>query len=163
VRFFRVQVLRTLPHPARGFTQGLIASGETMWESGGLYGMSVLRRYELGSAHVAAEAPLPPDLFAEGICQVGGSIVQLTWKERVALRWDAATLRIAERIQFNREGWGICAVPVDGDPAGEVMTSDGTSELVRRDPGRSSRAPSSTCGAKATGCAGSTTSPGRAG
>jgi glutamine cyclotransferase len=105
-----------------------------MWESGGQYGMSVLRRYELGAAQVTAEAPLPPDLFAEGICQVGRSIVQLTWKERVALRWDAATLQIAERIRFNREGWGICAVPVDGNPAGEVMTSDGTSELVRRDP-----------------------------
>jgi glutaminyl-peptide cyclotransferase len=134
VRFFRVQVLRTLPHPARGFTQGLIASGETMWESGGQYGMSVLRRYQLGSAEVAAEAALPPDLFAEGICLVGESVWQLTWKERVALRWDAATLQIAERIPFNREGWGICAVPVGGDPAGEVMTSDGTSELVRRDP-----------------------------
>ena len=58
VRFFRVQVLRTLPHPARGFTQGLIASGETMWESGGEYGMSVLRRYKLsgggGGGAVAA-------------------------------------------------------------------------------------------------------------
>ena len=134
MRFFRVQVLRTLPHPARGFTQGLIASGETMWESGGLYGMSVLRRFQLGSAQVAAEAALPPDLFAEGICLVGESIWQLTWKERVALRWDTTTLQVAERIRFNREGWGICAVPVDGNPAGEVMTSDGTSELVRRDP-----------------------------
>jgi glutamine cyclotransferase len=134
VRFFQVQVLRTFPHPARGFTQGLLASGATMWESGGQYGMSVLRRYELGAAQVAAEAPVPPDLFAEGICLVGRSIVQLTWKERVALRWDAATLQIAEEIRFNREGWGICAVPVGGNPAGEVMTSDGTSELVRRDP-----------------------------
>ena len=81
------------PHPARGFTQGLIAAGDTVWESGGQYGMSVLRRYELGAAEVAAEAALPPDLFAEGICRVGGSIWQLTWQERVALRWDAATLR----------------------------------------------------------------------
>jgi glutamine cyclotransferase len=49
-----------------------------------------------------------------------------------------------ERIRFNREGWGICAVPVDNAvhnpadpvdiPVGEVVTSDGSSELVRRDP-----------------------------
>jgi glutaminyl-peptide cyclotransferase len=160
MRFYRVKVVRTLPHPGRGFTQGLMAEGETVWESGGQYGMSVLRRYELGAAEVAAEAGLPGELFAEGICRVGGSIVQLTWRERVALRWDAGTLELAEKVRFNREGWGICAVPVDkapvdklpparSDPVGntlndspgavdipvdEVVTSDGTSELVRRDP-----------------------------
>ena len=154
MRFFRVKVVRTLPHPGRGFTQGLTAEGETVWESGGQYGMSVLRRYELGATEVAAEAGLPQELFAEGICRVGGSIVQLTWRERVALRWDAGTLELTEKIRFNREGWGICAVPVDKTPAGnapvdntinigpeavdipvdEVVTSDGSSELVRRDP-----------------------------
>ena len=144
MRFYRVKVVRTLPHPGRGFTQGLMAEGETVWESGGQYGMSVLRRYELGAAKVAAEAALPGELFAEGICRVGGSIVQLTWRERVALRWDAGTLELAEKVRFNREGWGICAVPVDKAPVDkvpavdipvdEVVTSDGTSELVRRDP-----------------------------
>jgi glutaminyl-peptide cyclotransferase len=160
VRFFRVQVVRTLPHPGRGFTQGLIAEGNTVWESGGQYGMSVLRRYEFGAAEVAVEAGLSPDLYAEGICRVGPSIWQLTWRERVALRWDAATLELAEQIRFNREGWGICTVPAaqpgDGGPGAvdntvgtpvdnivdtagdipvdEVVTSDGTSELVRRDP-----------------------------
>jgi glutaminyl-peptide cyclotransferase len=164
MRFFRVKVMRTLPHPGRGFTQGLMAEGETVWESGGQYGMSVLRRYELGAPEVAAEAGLPPELFAEGICRVGGSILQLTWRERVALRWDAGTLELAEKVRFNREGWGICAVPVEGVPVNgvpvgkvpvgkvpvdntanagpdavdipvdEVVTSDGSSELVRRDP-----------------------------
>jgi glutaminyl-peptide cyclotransferase len=143
VRFYRVKVVRTLPHPGRGFTQGLMAEGETVWESGGQYGLSVLRRYELGAAKVAAEAGLPPELFAEGICRVGGSILQLTWRERVALRWDAPALAVAEKVAFNREGWGICAVPVDkaatvdisvDTPVDEVVTSDGSSELVRRDP-----------------------------
>jgi glutaminyl-peptide cyclotransferase len=103
----------------------------------------------------SAQAKLPPELFGEGICRVGDSIWQLAWRERVALRWDAATLELREKVRYNREGWGMCAVggesagPVrsvaDGDPAagaampgglvvGEVVTSDGTSELVRRDP-----------------------------
>jgi glutamine cyclotransferase len=134
VRFYRVKVLRTVPHPGRGFTQGLLVSGDTLWESSGDYGVSELRRYPLGATEVAASAGVPPELFAEGICRVGSSIWQLTWRERVALRWDAATLEPVEKIRFNREGWGICALPVDKDPAGEVMTSDGSSELVRRDP-----------------------------
>lgn len=104
-------------------------------ESTGLYGESALRRYEPGQTALAAEADLPGELFGEGICQVGDSIWQLTWKERVALRWDAATLDLRDEIGYNRDGWGICAVGA-GSPgaAAEVVTSDGTSELVRRDP-----------------------------
>ena len=134
MRFYRVKVMRTLPHPGRGFTQGLLVSGDTVWESTGQYGISALSRYSLGASGVAASAEVPPELFAEGICRVGASIWQLTWQERVALRWDATTLEPVETIRFNREGWGICAVPVDKNPAGEVVTSDGSSELVRRDP-----------------------------
>ena len=135
MRTWRAEVVRRLPHPGRGSTQGLIAADGMVWESTGLYGSSALCRYPLGADQPDQRAALPGELFAEGICRAGQVIWQLTWKERVALRWDAATLQIAERVRFNREGWGICAVPVDGNPAGEVMTSDGTSELVRRDPG----------------------------
>jgi len=138
VRFFRVRVLRRMPHPGRAFTQGLLAEGATVWESVGLYGESVLRRYQPGSKAPAAEAALPEDLFAEGICRVGDSIWQLTWRERVALRWDAATMELRDKVRYNREGWGMCAVPGDGRVVGqgvaEVVTSDGTGELVRRDP-----------------------------
>lgn len=117
-----------MPHPERGFTQGLIVAGETVWESTGLYGKSAIRRYQLGDTEPAVRVRLAEELFGEGICQVGDGIWQLTWKDRVALRWDTATLTPRERVRYNREGWGICAV---GD---EVVTSDGSSELVRRDP-----------------------------
>lgn len=120
--------MRKVPHPGRGFTQGLIAEGGAVWESTGNYGESLLRRYELGASVAVAEARLPAELFGEGICRVGSSIWQLTWRERVALRWDAATLAPLEKVSYNRDGWGICAAD------GEVVTSDGTSELVRRDP-----------------------------
>ena len=129
MRFHRVRVVRRVPHPERGFTQGLIADGGVIWESTGSYGQSELRRYEFGSDVVAARAALPPELFGEGICRVGDSVWQLTWRERVALRWDAGTFALREKVRYNRDGWGICAAD------GEVVTSDGTSELVRRDPG----------------------------
>jgi glutamine cyclotransferase len=126
-----------MAHPGRGFTQGLIVDGDTIWESTGGYGESALSRY--GFAGVASETDvaretmlrtaLPAGLFGEGICLVGDGIWQLTWKERTALRWDAATLELRDKVRYNRDGWGMCAV------AGiEVVTSDGTSELVRRDP-----------------------------
>jgi glutaminyl-peptide cyclotransferase len=128
VRFHRLKVLRRLPHPGRGFTQGLIADNGTVWESSGLYGQSEIRRYQLGGDRVEAATAVPPELFGEGICRVGAHLWQLTWRERIALRWDPDSLTLLETIAYNREGWGICA---DGT---QVLTSDGSSELVRRDP-----------------------------
>jgi glutaminyl-peptide cyclotransferase len=127
-RFHRLKVLRRLPHPGRGFTQGLIVDDGTVWESTGQYGQSMLRRYRLGQDEVDVAAPLPSDLFAEGICRVGSHLWQLTWRERVALRWDLRSLTLLETISYNREGWGIC------NAGRYVLTSDGSSELVRRDP-----------------------------
>ncbi|HUN37201.1 MAG TPA: glutaminyl-peptide cyclotransferase [Trebonia sp.] len=125
----RVEVVRRLPHPERGFTQGLIAEANgTVLESVGLYGQSQLRRYRLGVADITERTALAADFFGEGICLAGNDVWQLTWRERRALRWDARTLELRDVVSYNREGWGICAV---GD---EVITSDGTSELVRRDP-----------------------------
>jgi len=128
--------MRRLPHPGRGFTQGLLDCGDgSVLESTGLYGQSQLRSYRLGADSFVASATLSADFFGEGICRAGDSIWQLTWRERSALRWDAATLELRDLVSYNREGWGICAVPGEGGEAGEVITSDGTSELVRRDPG----------------------------
>jgi len=76
---------------------------------------------------VEQRAALPAELFGEGICRVGDVIWQLTWRERVALRWDARTLELTGRVPYNRHGWGICAAD------GYLVTSDGSSELVRRD------------------------------
>jgi glutamine cyclotransferase len=128
MRFHRLRVLRRLPHPGRGFTQGLIVTGGTVWESTGLYGQSALRRYPLGASEPEACAALPPELFAEGICLADGAIWQLTWQERTALRWHPDPLRLLATAPYNREGWGIC------EAGGYLMTSDGSSELVRRDP-----------------------------
>jgi len=99
-----------------------------VWESTGQYGASALCRYELGADRAERQAALPAELFGEGICRVGHVIWQLTWRERVALRWDARTLELTDRVPYNREGWGICAAD------GYLVTSDGSSELVRREP-----------------------------
>jgi glutaminyl-peptide cyclotransferase len=128
MRFHRAEVLRRLPHPGRGFTQGLIVRDGVVWESTGLYGGSALHRYRLGADRPEGSAALPMTLFAEGICLSDGQIWQLTWQERVALRWDPGTLTVLDVVPYNRDGWGICRA------ADHLLTSDGTSELVARDP-----------------------------
>jgi glutaminyl-peptide cyclotransferase len=99
-----------------------------VWESTGLYERSALCRYPLGAAQAEHRAEVPPEFFAEGICRAGDIIWQLTWQERTALKWDAWSLELIEQVPYNREGWGMCAAD------GYVVTSDGSSELVRRDP-----------------------------
>jgi glutaminyl-peptide cyclotransferase len=128
MRTWRTAVIGRAPHPGRAFTQGLIEQDGTVWESTGQYGASALRRYRLGDGEAGRSAALSAELFGEGICRLGDVIWQLTWRERVALRWDAQTLELAGRVRYNREGWGICVAD------GSVLTSDGSSELVRRDP-----------------------------
>lgn len=139
VATFGVRVLQRLAHPGRGFTQGLLAEDGVITESVGGYRQSELRRYPLHAGRRAAarveRAPLAPEFFAEGICRAGDTIWQLTWKELTALAWDATSLTLRRQVRFNREGWGMCAVtPPGGLAAAEVITSAGTSELVRRDP-----------------------------
>jgi glutamine cyclotransferase len=134
LRAWRVEVLGRYAHPGRGFTQGLIVGNGAarqiaIWESTGLYGESALCRYRLGQLQPQRQTTLPEALFGEGICRVGAHIWQLTWRERVALRWDARTLEPVEQVPYSGEGWGICAFD------GYVVTSDGSGELVRRDPG----------------------------
>jgi glutaminyl-peptide cyclotransferase len=138
VRFHRVETVRRLPHPGRGFTQGLILDGDLLWESTGRYGQSSLRRYRLGADRLDWSAPLPDQLFGEGICLAGDRLWQLTWRERIALCWQPAALGPAasggavaapyRTVRYNREGWGMCS-------AGRwAVTSDGSGELVLRDP-----------------------------
>ena len=92
-------VIGRVRHPGRGFTQGLIEQDGTVWESTGLYGSSALCRYRLGDERAERSAALPADLFGEGICRAGDVIWQLTWRERVALRWDASTLEPAGQVR----------------------------------------------------------------
>ena len=138
MRFHRVQTVRRLAHPGRGFTQGLVLDGDLVWESTGRYGQSSLRRYRLGADRLDWSAPLPDEFFGEGICLAGDRLWQLTWQERVALRWPLAATTGPDTagpdragpyttVRYNREGWGICN-------AGRwAVTSDGSSELVLRD------------------------------
>jgi glutamine cyclotransferase len=94
VRTYGVRVVRRVPHPGWGFTQGLLSEGGTVWESVGNYRQSELRRYALADGKSGDQSSTPgdpggtldgrvklaPEFFAEGICRVGDSIWQLTWR-----------------------------------------------------------------------------------
>jgi glutamine cyclotransferase len=67
------------------FTQGLFFdTDDTIIESGGLYGQSVLQKFKLDTPDQKIfKIPLESKYFAEGACLLNNKVYQLTWKERV--------------------------------------------------------------------------------
>lgn len=122
------EVLAVLPHDPSAYTQGLLFYNGHLYESTGLYGRSELRRVDPASGAVLARVPLAQRYFGEGLARVGDQLIQLTWGERTALRYDLHTFALLDRHTYEGEGWGLC---FDGR---HLYRSDGGSTLVLHDP-----------------------------
>ena len=123
------RVVATFPHDSGAFTQGLQYERNrgTLLESTGLYGASSVRRVELETGRVLQIELLPDDTFGEGLAVCGDACFQLTWRERLCLVHDAATLELrhVHRLPGTmREGWGLTH-----DEQGSLYASDGSSSL----------------------------------
>lgn len=123
-----VRVIARYPHDREAFTQGLLWHDGKLYESTGLYGQSSIRRVDLKTGKVEAQAPLQPTLFGEGLALVGDDLVQLTWREGRALRWSRAALALTGESRYDGEGWGLT---FDGR---HLIQSDGSARLTFRDP-----------------------------
>lgn len=124
----RPEVLATLPHDPGAFTQGFEIAGDTLWEGTGRRGRSQLRALDPATGALRRAVDLPPELYGEGVTVLPDRIWQLTWTERRALERDPRTLAVTREVPFDREGWGACGRDRT------VVTSDGSDELVTRDP-----------------------------
>ncbi len=122
----RVEVQRGLPHDPRAFTQGLVLVNGELYESVGRYGRSAVRRLDRETGEVLAETALPPELFGEGLAAVGERLIQLTWREGVAIVYDRRTLAEEGRLRYDGEGWGLC------DDGRRLYQSDGSANLTVR-------------------------------
>lgn len=121
-------VLEELAHDPTAFTQGLEISGEILYEGTGLAGASQLRQLDPATGEVRREVPMPGNYFGEGITVVGDRIWQLTYRDGVAVEWDAATMSPVREVSISGEGWGLCH---DGS---RLIRSDGTNRLSFQDP-----------------------------
>jgi glutamine cyclotransferase len=113
-------------HDPAAFTQGLAIVGDTLYESAGLAGRSSLRRVSSASGAVVTNKPVP-DVFAEGIAVFRGELVQLTWQDGFALRYEFPSLRVKPAMyKYTGEGWGLT-----NDSANFIM-SNGSDTLYFR-------------------------------
>ncbi|WP_413768538.1 glutaminyl-peptide cyclotransferase [Rhodococcus pyridinivorans] len=131
-----VEVVATHPHDPEAFTQGLEIDEGELLEGTGRAGRSWVSAREVdldGGTVTLAETertrePVLDDLFGEGITVVGDEVWQLTWKDGTAVVRDRDTLLEKRRVDYDGEGWGLCAQP------DRLVMSDGSAELIFRDP-----------------------------
>lgn len=122
------EVVGTYPHDPSAYTQGLLLHEGSLYESAGKYGESRLRKVDLTTGQALQETPVDPIYFAEGLALVDDRLIQLTWKEEVALVYDLETLEQTANLEYTGEGWGLCY-----DQEALYMT-DGSSYLFVRNP-----------------------------
>jgi glutamine cyclotransferase len=121
------EVVRTFPHDPTAFTQGLVIRDGVLLESTGRAPSSV-RRVRLEDGVVLQKHELAPEYFGEGLTEIDGRIVTLTWNNGVGFVWNADDLRPVSRFTYAGEGWGLTH---DGT---RLILSDGSPNLRFLDP-----------------------------
>jgi glutamine cyclotransferase len=125
---YTYHVVKTYPHDTSAFTEGLVFSNGTLYESTGEYGSSSLRRVNLEDGTVQKEVLLPSQYFGEGLTAVNDSLIQLTWQEKIGFIYDKQTFALKGNFSYFTQGWGLT---YNGS---ELVMSDGTSNLYFLDP-----------------------------
>jgi glutamine cyclotransferase len=121
-------VVRTYPHDANAFTQGLQYLDGVLYEGTGLNGRSSIRKVKFETGEVLQQRATRPEHFGEGITIWRSDLIQLTWQSGLAFVYDRATFEPRRTFTYVGEGWGLTH-----DEAGLIM-SDGTDALRFLDP-----------------------------
>jgi glutaminyl-peptide cyclotransferase len=122
---YTFQIVRSFPHDAAAFTQGLEYHDGFLYEGTGLNGRSSLRKVRLETGEVLQKVELPAEFFGEGITLVKNEIIELTWKSQVGFIYNAADFHLVRRFSYPGEGWGLAS----NAKTNEIFMSDGTSEI----------------------------------
>jgi glutaminyl-peptide cyclotransferase len=124
----RYEVVARYTHPNSAFTQGFEISGDTVYESSGLYWRSYIATWPLQTQTITLKQSLPYDVFGEGLTLWHDRIYTLSWREQRGFIFDKKTLKKIGEFPYSGEGWGL----THNDNA--LIISDGTSTLRFIDP-----------------------------
>ena len=114
-------------HQSSCFTQGLAFYQQSLYESCGLTGQSVVRQVNLSSGASILSTRLDARYFAEGLTVLNSSVYVLTWQNRVVLRYSL-DLQLQQTLDIDTDGWGLT------HNGSALIVSDGSSTLYYRDP-----------------------------
>lgn len=125
------QIVKSYPHNASHFTQGLEFSDGQLYEGTGDpngTGDTKLMQVKLETGSVNKKIGLDGSYFGEGITILNDKIYQLTYKEQKCFVYDKASLQVEKDFSYTGEGWGLCN---DGK---NLIMSNGTEYITFRDP-----------------------------
>ena len=127
VPVYGYEVVRVWPHDRTAITQGLAWHEGDLLESTGRY-PSTVRRVRLEDGVVLTNRALDTAWFGEGLTEIDGRVVSLTWRNGKGFVWDAADLSPKGEFSYPGEGWGLT------DDGQRLILSDGTPILRFLDP-----------------------------
>lgn len=116
------EVVRTYPHDRHAFTQGLIWRDGALFESTGR-SPSTIRKVRLEDGAVLQQQTLDPAIFGEGLTELNGRLLSLTWTSGKGFIWNPADLSPMGEFAYDGEGWGLTT---DGT---RLILSDGAPHL----------------------------------
>ena len=123
---YTYKIVNTYPHDTSAYTEGLVFSNNSLYESTGE--QSSLRHVNLTSGEVLREFRLPSEYFGEGLTLVDGKLLQLTWQNGIGFIYDVETFDLLGNFSITTQGWGLT---YDGS---NLIMSDGTSKLYFLNP-----------------------------
>ena len=127
VKNYRINVVKEYPHDTSSYTQGLFWHNGQLYESTGQLGESTMRIVDLETGNALRRLNFEAKYFAEGSVILDGELFILTWTNKVAFIYDAATLEYKQTFSYPREGWGLTT---DGK---SLIASDGSANLYFMD------------------------------
>jgi glutamine cyclotransferase len=124
---WRAEVVAVYPHDVWAFSEGLLLHKGELYESTGHQGFSSLRRVHVETGLVTQAIRMRQQDFGEGLALAGDRLVQLTFKQQIALIYELASFKPIGEFSYTGEGWGLC---YDGQ---RFVMSNGTNELTLRE------------------------------
>ena len=134
---YKLKVVREYPHDVTAYTQGLFFHDGVLYETTGQFGESSIRTVDLESGVPIENKRLSRKYFGEGSVILGEDLYVLTWTNKVAFRYDAATLTYKSTVGYNREGWGLTTNGrelIASDGSANLFFLDANLKLLRRKP-----------------------------
>lgn len=124
-----VELLGSMPHEDKAWTEGLLISDGILWESTGLVGQSRVRGLDLETGAVLWSVPNTEGFFGEGLVRAFDRTYLLTYTEQSAYLFERdGSPPYTLFATYDGQGWGLTATDQ------HLVNSNGSATLYYRDP-----------------------------
>lgn len=122
------EIVRTLPHDTKDYTEGLFLHKGYLYEATGEFGRSRLRKFDIATGACCCESDLDIRYFGEGATALGDRIYRLTYLSTFGFIYRDDTLVPVGTFRYPGQGWGLTT---DGK---SLIMSNGSAAILFLDP-----------------------------